>query len=99
MYVCLSVYRCALRKSVSELCHHLPCEITCVQVGQSFGMKTCAIRVLQAALGEMNSLGQGESQVKVWSINPKAVTQGQLYGQDDPLSKEWTDGVLAVIFR
>ncbi|KAF5834888.1 hypothetical protein DUNSADRAFT_8192 [Dunaliella salina] len=68
-------------------------------VGHSFGMKTSAIRVLAAALGDMCNAGQGEQHVKVWTINPKAVTLGQLYGQDDPVSKEWTDGVLAVAFR
>jgi len=68
-------------------------------VGHSFGMKTSAIRVLAAALGNMCTAGQGEQHVKVWTINPKAVTLGQLYGQDDPVSKEWTDGVLAVAFR
>ena len=43
------------------LCSAL-CPVT--QVGQSFGMKTSAIRVLAAALGDMNASGQGEQQVQ-----------------------------------
>ncbi|KXZ43278.1 hypothetical protein GPECTOR_96g744 [Gonium pectorale] len=68
-------------------------------VGKSFSMKTVAIRALAAALGDMCAAGHDEKKVKTYTINPKAITLGQLYGQDDPLSKEWTDGVLAVAFR
>ena len=69
-------------------------------VGESFGMKSSAIKVLAMALSDLNAKGlNNEEKVKHYFINPKSVTMGQLYGQEDPVSKEWTDGVLAVSFR
>lgn len=69
-------------------------------VGQSFGMKTSACRILQAALTDLHKKElNNEQNVKVYALNPKSITMGQLYGQEDPVSKEWTDGILAVLFR
>lgn len=71
-----------------------------MMVGWSYGMKTSCLHVLAAVLTDLNSQGlAGEHKVKLWTLNPKAVTMGQLYGEDDPVSKEWSDGVLAVAFR
>lgn len=69
-------------------------------VGDPFSAKSMTLKILSESLTLMEERNQPfgcECTYKV--LNPKAVTMGQLYGAFDPISYEWTDGIVATMFR
>ncbi|XP_031567893.1 dynein heavy chain 3, axonemal-like [Actinia tenebrosa] len=68
-------------------------------VGDPLGGKTMAFKVLGDSMTDLNEAGYPFQKVIYKIINPKSQTMGQLYGSFDPISHEWSDGVLANSFR
>uniref|UniRef100_UPI00398EE5C8 dynein axonemal heavy chain 1 isoform X2 n=1 Tax=Pristiophorus japonicus TaxID=55135 RepID=UPI00398EE5C8 len=72
-------------------------------VGPSGSGKTKCYQVLSAALsalkGQMSVSGEHYEKVSVFVLNPKSITMGQLYGEFDLLTHEWTDGILSSLIR
>jgi len=69
-------------------------------VGAPFSGKTMSYRVLARALSIMAERGEeGQVKCEYHCVNPKSITMGQLYGQNDPQTHEWQDGVLAKVYK
>ena len=63
-------------------------------VGDAYAGKTNCYQMLAKAMTDLE-----KNEVQYHIMNPKSVTMGQLYGATDPISMEWSDGVLAITVR
>ncbi|XP_078000357.1 dynein axonemal heavy chain 1-like isoform X2 [Glandiceps talaboti] len=72
-------------------------------VGPAGSGKTKSYEVLKRALsalkGEQAVGGGTYEMVHTYVLNPKSITMGQLYGEFDLLTHEWTDGILSSLIR
>ncbi|XP_053403796.1 dynein axonemal heavy chain 2-like isoform X5 [Mercenaria mercenaria] len=71
-------------------------------VGGTQSMKTTTWRLLQGAMTSLSKAPETSSQyqaVKDYPLNPKALSLGELYGEFDLNTNEWTDGVLSSVMR
>ncbi|XP_022353638.1 dynein heavy chain 1, axonemal [Enhydra lutris kenyoni] len=72
-------------------------------VGPTGSGKSNCYRVLAAAMtslkGQPSISGGTYEAVSYYVLNPKSITMGQLYGEFDLLTHEWTDGIFPSLIR
>lgn len=72
-------------------------------VGPTGSGKTQCYEVLKNATsslkGQMSPSGSLFEEVHTCVLNPKSITMGQLYGEFDLMTHEWTDGILSSMIR
>jgi dynein heavy chain len=82
-------------------------EMMCVRhgfmvVGLPYAAKTNGLKMLARVLTTLKERDPEDprwNKVHYQIINPKSLTMGQLYGEFDPVSREWSDGILAIGYR
>ncbi|OHT02341.1 Dynein heavy chain family protein [Tritrichomonas foetus] len=67
-------------------------------VGPTGGGKTTVFKTLAAATTKMEDL-KTYFKTRYYILNPKSITMGQLYGEFDATTHEWTNGVLSDIIK
>ena len=72
-------------------------------VGEPLAGKSKTLQILAKILSALKIKAPEKSpyfqHVQMGIMNPKSITMNQLYGSFDPVSYEWTDGLVARIFR
>ncbi|XP_053575482.1 dynein axonemal heavy chain 2 [Bombina bombina] len=73
---------------------------SCMIVGRTCSGKSTTWRCLQSALSALHRSGDSNYNiVRDCPLNPKAVSLGELYGEYDLTTNEWTDGILSSLMR
>ncbi|XP_066254312.1 dynein axonemal heavy chain 6 [Euwallacea similis] len=71
-------------------------------MGPAGGGKTTILNTLNWSLTRMGEEGQQGpyyQSVRTFIMNPKAVSAGELYGEVNPFTLEWRDGLMGVVMR
>ncbi|XP_038627172.1 dynein heavy chain 1, axonemal [Tachyglossus aculeatus] len=72
-------------------------------VGPAGSGKSECYKVLASAItslkGQSSVGGELYEAVQYYVLNPKSITMGQLYGEFDLLTHEWTDGIFSTLIR
>jgi dynein heavy chain len=71
-------------------------------VGFTMGGKTCLYRMLAKALTKLRADGNPDEKfqtVRFDLLNPKCISMGELYGEFNELTQEWTDGLASTLMR
>ena len=72
-------------------------------VGPTGGGKTTALNVLADAMTQLrlqlNSRDVRFQEVHKKVLNPKAISMGELYGEENVDTQEWSDGLASKILR
>uniref|UniRef100_A0A3B5R8Q1 Dynein heavy chain hydrolytic ATP-binding dynein motor region domain-containing protein n=1 Tax=Xiphophorus maculatus TaxID=8083 RepID=A0A3B5R8Q1_XIPMA len=65
--------------------------------------KTITWKILQQSLTALNQKGEPDFEIfvyyKIYPLNPKSMSLGELYGETDLSTNEWSDGVLSSLMR
>eukprot|EP00741_Cyanophora_paradoxa_P000409 tig00000404_g400.t1 len=71
-------------------------------VGPTGGGKSRCYQMLKAAMTKLREQGSDNDafqKVFTYVLNPKSITMGELYGEFNKLTNEWTDGLASSIVR
>ncbi|EGR32330.1 hypothetical protein IMG5_087930 [Ichthyophthirius multifiliis] len=89
------------RKKILQLYEVINTRHGLMIVGQPFSGKSTCYKLLANSMTFANKkLGSNEElPTNYYIINPKSISINNLYGFSDPISKEWTEGILAEVYR